>query len=118
MIEALGFFVLRSVPTSFLIAVSGAIGLDLELCDSNGATVLGCALKSGDLAIAKLLVQHGAKVDVKTSTKGGGRKTLLEQALENRDEAAILFLIDQGVDLTFGWYVDSQILFFSSRTRR
>jgi hypothetical protein len=85
------------------VTADAAIRLDLELQDWQGRTVLGSALMTNnrggeDLATAKLLVQFGAKVN------GNGRvmtkkKTLLQQALEARHESAILFLIEQRVDL-------------------
>lgn len=62
-----------------------------------GWTPLHYAAASGDDAIARLLLQHGAKVDA-VSPPGSGAFTPLMMAAREGHEATALFLIDAGAN--------------------
>ncbi|GAB4351242.1 MAG: ankyrin repeat domain-containing protein [Candidatus Abyssubacteria bacterium] len=79
-----------------------AAGMSPDTRDKEGATALMCAAGKGDVDIARLLVEHGADVNVKTKRCGtaliwatGG---LIDEEEEDHVEV-IRFLVEHGADV-------------------
>ena len=66
----------------------------MDARDKSGATPLHQAALKGNLALASLLLQHGADVNARD---GGGATPLHNAALSGRSELAAL-LLDKGAD--------------------
>ena len=73
-----------------------AHGADPELCNDRGQTPLAAAAFKGDLAMVRLLLQHGANVNV-NGTGPDGKTALMMAAMFNRTDIVEL-LIAQGAD--------------------
>ena len=68
---------------------------DFNLSDSEEQTALELALCTGQMSVASRLLEAGANIEVQT-TSG---LTLLHKAIRRGDNAAALFLLENGADI-------------------
>ena len=68
---------------------------DFNLCDSEEQTALELALCTGQMSVASRLLDAGANIEVQT-TSG---LTLLHKTIRRGDNAAALFLLENGADI-------------------
>lgn len=68
---------------------------DLNLRDSDDLTTLGVALGTGQITVAKHLLEAGA--DINTTDSQG--LSLLHMAIQVKDTQVATFLIDSGADV-------------------
>lgn len=69
---------------------------DFNLSDSEDQTPLELALCTGQMSVARRLIEAGANVELQTATNG---LTLLHKAVRRGDSASALFLLDHGADI-------------------
>ncbi|KAM4057050.1 ankyrin repeats (3 copies) domain-containing protein [Hirsutella rhossiliensis] len=69
--------------------------VELEAGDANGMTPLMRAVDGGNAAVAKLLLDKGANMEVKNQYS----RTVLLQAMRNRHAAIVKLLLDKGADV-------------------
>ena len=71
-------------------------GANLGLSDSQGQTLIDLALKQGNIAILKIIMDQS---DIGLDTKDDKGRTLLEKAVDIGNVANVKFLIEQGADV-------------------
>ena len=71
-------------------------GADLKAVDSQGQTMIDLALKQGNTAILKIIMNQSG---IGPNTKDDKGRTLLEKALDNGNVVNVKFLMEQGADI-------------------
>ena len=71
-------------------------GTDLNAVDPQGQTLIDLALKQGNTAILKIIMNQAG---IGPNTKDNKGRTLLEKAIDGGNVANVKFLIEQGADI-------------------
>ena len=93
----IGFILDRMFHLSGCLGRGGRLPIvpDFNLSDSEEQTALELALCTGQMSVASRLLEAGANIEVQT-TSG---LTLLHKAIRRGDNAAALFLLENGADI-------------------